>query len=147
MPDDPHVRVRLQNYVRVPVTIAASLRPDPAFVVAKTLEAARAGAEAALAFDARQLGRPLHLSEVYALLQDVPGVVAVDVDGLQFKDTATARQRSVAVLEGGRPAPLQPHLLVLGARYDPVARIVRPAELAVLEAPATDLVLSLQAAT
>jgi hypothetical protein len=46
------------------------------------LAAADANLRAALAFEARDFGQPVAASRVTALLQAVPGVLAVDLDSL-----------------------------------------------------------------
>ena len=65
----------------------------------------RAAVEQALrtqfSFAARAFGQPVRLSEVVAVMQAVPGVVAVDVDKLYRTDeTAALDPRLVAELPG-----------------------------------------------
>ena len=97
---------------------------------------ALAAARGALDFEAVDLGEPIHLSDVYRILQDVPGVVSVDVDELQPKRPADRNRPNVDLLpDGVTPAPLQPHVRLFPARPDPAAApgVVLPAELAVVE--------------
>jgi hypothetical protein len=72
-------------------------------------EDVQAGSEAALramfAFDALHLGRTVHLSDVYAAVQAVPGVVAVDVDVFRFKHRVDRQGR-------GGDAEVVPRLLI-----------------------------------
>ncbi|MCB0158134.1 MAG: hypothetical protein KDD83_08370, partial [Caldilineaceae bacterium] len=72
------------------------------------------------AFAGRQFGRPVALSEVMAVMQAVPGVVAVDVNELRRTDTAAF---------DGLLAPLPAALPQVGA-----AATVAPAELLTLDA-------------
>jgi hypothetical protein len=77
------------------------------------------------------------------VIQDVPGVLAADVDELQPKRPADRDRPNVDRLPDGSPAPLQPHVRVFPARPDPSRPgAVLPAELATLEDPGRDVVLS-----
>lgn len=122
------------SYGKVPVEIEAVIKVHSDYVD----ETVRASAEKALqgyfAFDNLDLGQPIHLSDVYRVLQDVKGVVAVDINRLQFKN-ASDRQG-----HGATPEPVQSHLRIYPARVigiDPVK--IAPAELAIIESPATDV--------
>jgi hypothetical protein len=106
------------------------------------LAAVRAGLVAALGFDALALGEPVHVSEMYRVIQAVPGVLSADLSEFEPKRPA-ARDRPNVDRLNGTPAPLQPHIRVLPARPDPAhPGAVLPAELVTVEAPDTDLVLS-----
>jgi uncharacterized phage protein gp47/JayE len=138
---DPNYRLRIANFTPFPVLLRASVNVDPHYVSDDVAAAARAAALGALAFDAVELGTPIHLSDVYRILQDVPGVVAVDVDELQPKRPADRNRPNVDLLpDGVTPSPLQPHVRVFPARPDPAVRgAVLPAELAVVEDAARDV--------
>ncbi len=138
---DPNYRLRIANFTPFPVLLRASVKVDPRYVAEAVVAGARAAALAALDFDAVDLGTPIHLSDVYRVLQDVPGVVAVDVDELQPKRAADRNRPNVDLLpDGVTPSPLQPHVRVFPARPDPAVRgAVLPAELAVVEDAARDV--------
>src|SRR5207244_13052578 len=105
--------------------------------------AARSALLASLAFDALRLGEQLHLSDVYRTVQDVEGVVSVDVDVFQLKRPADRERPNTARLPDGSPDPLQPHLRVYPARPEPSRPgAVLPAELAVVESPSQDVTLA-----
>jgi hypothetical protein len=132
---DPNHLLQVDNFVRVPIVIAATLHVHPDHVAARVVADARAAVLAALSFDALAFAQPIHLSDVYRVLQDVPGVVASDVDLLHFKDRAPA-----ALAERGADAsPVQEHLRIHPARA--VAGGVLPSEQATIEVPSQDLVL------
>lgn len=82
---DPYQPLAVREFTRRPVTVALTVVVDGAYVA----EDVQAGSDAALrglfAFDALDLGRSVHLSDVYAAIQAVAGVVAVDVDVFRFK--------------------------------------------------------------
>jgi len=135
---DPNHKLLIANYTPVAVLVDASIIVDDRYVTADVLAAARAALLLDLAFDQRRFAQPVYLSEIFAVLQNVAGVVAVDVNALDLKSTdATFR-----AAHGIDPAagPLQPHLLMLPARPAGTG-IVLPAELARVEAPAQDVIL------
>ena len=122
---DPNHPLRVANYVPIDVVVRARV----GVIADRRRDDVRAAAQAALAgalsFEARELGRAVHLSEVFRVLQEVPGVEFVDVDELGFADPVVAAARAQ---ESG---PVQPHLAVFAARPDAKAPGgVRAAELA-----------------
>ena len=138
----PSYRLRLANFTAFPILLSATIRVDRHFVRTDVLAATREALLAALAFDAVELGEPLHLSDMYRVIQDVAGVVSADIDALQPKRPADRDRPNVDCLSDGTPAPLQPHVRILPARPDPAHRgRVLPAELACIEDPTRDLVL------
>ena len=138
---DPNYRLRLANFAPFPVLLRASLRVDARYVADEVAAAGRAAALGALDFDAVELGTPIHLSDVYRILQDVPGVLAVDVDELQPKRPLDRGRPNVDLLPDGiTPSPVQPHVRLYPARPDPAVRgLVLPAELAIVEDAARDV--------
>lgn len=86
---DPNRPLAIRSYVPLALTVAvrllavqADLEPDDV----------RAAVQAALlghfAFDVRQFGQPVHLSEVFVAAQGAPGVLGVDVDALTLADAS-----------------------------------------------------------
>ena len=137
---DPNHKLLIANHAAVPVRIAASLLVDARYVNADVLAAARAALEFALAFEQRRYAEPVFLSDVYRVLQDVAGVVSVDIDLLDLKSTDAAF-RAAHGIDDTLPQP-QSRLLMLPARPGGPSAPVLPAELACLEMPAQDLSLS-----
>ena len=133
--------LRLANGVPVEVGAAATVTvaADQEHVVVET--AARAAFDAWLAFDAVELGMPLHLSDLYHVLQDVEGVDHVLVTRLGFEQPAgmtnadfdaLLTEHGVARRPDGSAEPVQARLRILPARPDPtVPGVVLPAELPV----------------
>ncbi|MBB4634907.1 putative baseplate assembly protein [Longimicrobium terrae] len=83
---DPHVPVRVLPYTPIPFHLTALLRRD----ADRLDDDVRAAVEAALRdrfrFQAREFGQSVHLSEVVAAMQGVPGVRAVDLNTLHAAD-------------------------------------------------------------
>jgi len=135
---DPNHPLRLANYVSVDVVVRASVGVEPDRKRSQVGAAAREALLQALSFDALELGRPVQLSDVFRVLQSVPGVAFVDVDELDFKDPAEQAARRV------EPATsLQPRLAIFAARADAKAiGGVRPGELARVESPTQDVTIT-----
>ncbi len=149
---DPNHRLRLGDYLPVALTLGATVLVDPSRGRNTVIAAARAALLEAMSFDQRRLGQPVHLSDVYRVLQDVPGVTAVDVGTLRFKRPAGLSDSDFAAYLDGRgvsrrpdgaPDPVQGHLRIYPSRPDPIRPGgVRPAELAWVEAPARDVTIT-----
>lgn len=143
--------LRLDNYSPLYIEVVATLRVDDAYVASVVSAAARAALEAALSFSVQPFGQPVHLSDVYAVLQNTSGVVAVDVDRLMYKQPGDMIEvdfqdflddRAVVRRADGSVEPLQPHLRIYSARPDRNGPPwVWPAEQAQLEIPAEDVLL------
>jgi hypothetical protein len=82
--------------------LAAGLRLDPAFDAEKVLAAVEASLREHFAFEPRAFGQPVALSEAIALMQQVKGVVAVDVNAFYRSDEAEQR---AALLPAASPRP------------------------------------------
>jgi len=135
---DPNHKLLLGNYAAVAVLIDASIIVDDAYVAADVLSAARAALLFDMAFDQRRFAQPVYLSEIFAVLQNVAGVVAVDVNTLDLKSTDPVFRAAHGVDPAlGEP---QPHLLMLPAHPAGTGTVL-PAELAWIEVPAQDVTL------
>jgi hypothetical protein len=151
---DPNRRLLVGNYQSVPIRIAATVLVSPRYPSDAVLSAVRATLLEALAFDALRLGQSIHVSAIYAVLQAVPGVIAVDIDQFGFRqpDGMSAAdfdvyqdRRAVVRLSGGTVAPVQEHLRIFSGRPDPsLPGTVLPAELAVIQTPDDDVSITAQ---
>lgn len=155
---DPNHLLILGNLWRVPVVVSARLLRDPAFDGDAVAAAAAAAMIDFFAFETQPMGRALHLSQLVAVLQGAAGVIAVDVDRFQIKGY-TGWSAAQLARRGATAAPLQEHIRLFDARprpplsaLDPLAlaglaldpdAVALPAEQAFLEAPGTDLALSI----
>jgi predicted phage baseplate assembly protein len=84
---DPHVALRLLPAEQRHYRVGLKVKVDAAYEAAVVLPRVEAALRAQGAFDARELGQPVHASDVIAAAQAVPGVVAVDLDFLCFAGT------------------------------------------------------------
>lgn len=142
---DPNHRMSIDNYTRVFVELEAGIAVDPDHDEDAVIAAAHDAVVAALSFERLRLGQSLHLSDVYRILQDVDGVVFVDIDKFQFKAPSgfTFLQFLIFLFRRGATlAPVQPHLRVFSARPDPTQPgHVLAAELAALDSPTQDVTI------
>lgn len=77
---DPQLPVAVAVRELVVLVIAANLKISADYEFQLVEPAVRAALAEGLGFDNRELGAPVHLSEVIALIQAVPGVDYVDID-------------------------------------------------------------------
>jgi predicted phage baseplate assembly protein len=86
---DEFVPVRIAAYRPVAFRLAASVKVDAAYIEAKVLAAVEAALRSHFSFAARSFGQSVTLSEVFGVMQNVPGVVAVDINQLSRDGTGT----------------------------------------------------------
>jgi len=136
---DPNHKLLVDNYTPVAIRIDASIIVDDRYVAEQVLAAARAALLLSLSFDERRFAAPVYLSDIFAELQDVDGVVAVDVNTLDLKNSDPSFRAAHGVDPAlGQP---QPRLLMLPARPAGSPGKVLPAELAWVEVPSQDVTL------
>ena len=120
---DANRKLVVETYQELFVQVRVVIYVDPDFID----EDVRAAVHAALldyfSFDNLEFGQPVHLSDVYQALQDVRGVVALDIDLLQFKNP------SVRASHGATDRPVQPRLRIFSTE---LARIERPVDDAIV---------------
>ncbi len=79
---NPHVPLRVETYRRALFRLFALVDINPDYLPDKVVAAVTQALRDEFSFDARVFGQDVALSEVVALIQAVPGVVAVDVTKL-----------------------------------------------------------------
>jgi hypothetical protein len=80
------VPVRVRDHRAAEFALGATVRVHPDHETELVVARVRAALRTAFAFDRREFGQPVMLSEVIAAMHSVAGVVAVDVDHLQRTD-------------------------------------------------------------
>lgn len=96
---DPLVDFRVLSYRSAPFRIAGNIIVDTAYIAEDVLDDTISQLREAFSFAVRDFGQPVMLSEVIAVMQAVPGVIAVDIDNLYRADkTATLETRLDAAL-------------------------------------------------
>ena len=155
---DPNHTLVLANFCRVPLVVSATIEVEDRFVRDDVLQAARQALLDHLTFERVAFAQPVHLSDVYRVLQDVAGVVFVDMSTLHFKGYTSWTAEQLAT-RGATSAPVQSHLRIFAARprpgslslIDPVFSAcfgsnplpeVLPAEQAYIQVAATDVTLT-----
>jgi predicted phage baseplate assembly protein len=76
---DPHVAVALLPHQASAFRVGLKVKRAPDFDAKAVLAAVEAALRAHFAFDARELGQPVQQSDVIAVAQSVPGVLAIDL--------------------------------------------------------------------
>jgi hypothetical protein len=101
---DPNRQLEIVDFTPVGIQMHAYVVPDPGYDPNDVLSRAQAAVGTDqlpdetygfFAFERLDLDEDIHLSEVYAALQSVPGVVAVYVDVLHRKDTVTGSPQNI----------------------------------------------------
>jgi hypothetical protein len=105
---DPFVPVQIASYEAARFRLSGQIKVDPDYESAAVLTAVESALRAAFAFEARSFGQAVVLSEVIALAQGLPGVIAVNIKKLyRTGATPTLKARLEAELpSGGDPSTL-----------------------------------------
>ncbi|MHC1767284.1 MAG: putative baseplate assembly protein [Verrucomicrobiia bacterium] len=106
---DPFVPIRIRSYRPALFRLSGRVIVHPDYRAERVLAEAVETLRAAFSFEERSFGQPVVLSEVIALVQGVPGVVAVQLNALhRAQHAATINPRLEATLpHGGDPASLR----------------------------------------
>lgn len=115
---DPLQPVWIDSYQRRFFDLIAKVSIDSQYQVEFVLEAIRLELVRTFSFEQRTFGQPVTAAEVITLIQRMPGVIAVDLDHLDFTE-----------LPKNPPSPPQPILQVRMGIWDANAKQSRPAEL------------------
>ena len=87
---DPNRTMIVQSYTKIPVRLAATIFVSADHVADDVLAAVQAAVTRYFAFDNQQFGQPVHLSNVYAVIQGIGGVTGADISTLQYKKASDA---------------------------------------------------------
>lgn len=112
---DPNRKMMVGTYHPVPVKVAAAIEVDSDYVEEDVQADARQALIGYFDFDNLDLGHPIHLSDLYRVLQDVDGVVAVDINLLRFKEPKDRLSHGETAVQP------QPHLAIFAAELATLA--------------------------
>jgi uncharacterized phage protein gp47/JayE len=104
---DPNRKLTIEKHRKVPIRVEAAILANYDFVKELVQNAVATALADHFAFAHNTLGQAVHLSSVYTAIQAVDGVVAADVNRLQFKNSVDT------VSHQATSAPLQKHLRIL----------------------------------
>jgi hypothetical protein len=90
------VPLQVKSYQSGLFRLAASLKLDPAYIPEKVLTDAEQRLRDQFSFVKRSFGQPVHLSEVFAVLQQVTGVIAVNITALYRSNESAALNQHLA---------------------------------------------------
>lgn len=114
---DPLQQVQVDTYEALLFNVEARVLQDARYLAATVKQEIVAVLSQMFAFDQRQFGQSVTTAAVIAAIQQVPGVIAVDLDALYLV---------------GRSKALNDALVALTARYDTQSQQIRPAQLILL---------------
>lgn len=101
---DPLIELDVKSYTAAFFALEAAIKVagdrDPEAVLASVAAALRS----AFSFDKRDFGQPVTLDEVYAVIQQVAGVVAADINQLYRVDSGPVNAQPAPRLLAARPA-------------------------------------------
>lgn len=123
---DPHQRFQVSTFEWKNFLVDASLFLEPGRLDSVVVPAATAALHDAFSFDRRALGQPVYESEVIAVLQATPGVLAVDLNKLYIR--------------GEDDSVILPALPAHRARWD--NNLLKPAQLLTAGTMSKDVLLS-----
>jgi len=112
---DPTIPVSVASYVQCLFRLHAVVQVHPDHIPEKVLAAVEQELRECFSFAAREFGQPVTLSEVVAVLQDVQGVVAVNVKKLYRaeEDPQQKKRLNAALPRPGRDRVFAAELLTL----------------------------------
>ena len=112
---DPNHLLLLDNVCRIPIVVRAKVRTDGRHDPKEIENNANQALRDFFAFDNLGFAQPVHLSDLYLVLQKIDGVEAVDIDELHFKghNDWTAAQHATRGVTG---ADVQARLPIFPAR-------------------------------
>lgn len=115
---DPGQRFRLDSYTAVFFDLKAKVRIDPRHLSTEVLTAINTALQSAFAFEQRAFSQAVTAAEVTTVIQNVPGVVAVDLVQLYRVDQPTPDFNQVLIADRVRwevdqAEPLLAELLLL----------------------------------
>jgi len=93
---DPLVPLQVKSYQSGLFRVTASLKIDPAYISEKVLADAEQQLRDEFSFANRSFGQPVHLSEVFAALQQITGVIAVNITALYRSNESAALNQHLA---------------------------------------------------
>ena len=120
---DPLVPLKVQTYNPAFFLIEARIKTHQDHQDETVLAAVRTAMRQLFSFEARKFGQPVTRSEVFAAIQQVPGVIAVDIDYLYRTDEnepTLQSDLSASAPKAGAAAPQAAELLTLDPRPIPI---------------------------
>ncbi len=83
---DPNIPLQIESYKPRLFRVKAKIEVKPDYLEEDTLSAVMEKLRESFSFESREFGEPVTLSEIVAIMQNVTGVNAVDVDNLYFSE-------------------------------------------------------------
>ena len=110
---DPHVPVRVKSYTQKTFKIDARVKIDPDYNTELVLAETKTVLRNHFSFEQRSFGQNVTPAEVYAVIQNVKGVVAVTLNKPDATITADLPQAATTTLNAAVLLTLDPALITL----------------------------------
>ncbi|HEV2914397.1 MAG TPA: putative baseplate assembly protein [Pyrinomonadaceae bacterium] len=85
---DAQIPLKIKSYRGVTFRVVADVKVDADYIEEDVMAAVEAALRSSFSFEARSFGQPVTLSEVISVMQNVPGVIAIDLNKLHRSDEA-----------------------------------------------------------
>jgi hypothetical protein len=112
---DSNVTVTVATYTPAPFRLLIRITIDPAYQQAVVFAAVAAALQSEFSFDNRSFGQPVYQSEIMAIIQAVPGVIAAIIPAMYRTDGTQSGSPLVAAVPqsstSGTPSPAELLLL------------------------------------
>ena len=116
---DPHIPFMLDSFIKKTFSLTAKIKISKDMLSDKVLLSVNNSILDTFSFEKRQFGQPVTLSEVFTLIQNIQGVIFVDVDQLYFGNN----------LQQNKP---EKYLPCSSAYYDDKEKKIIPAEILIV---------------
>jgi hypothetical protein len=93
---DPVVSLKVKSFQPRFFRVSGTIKVDPDLLPDKVKSDVEQKLRTAFSFEAREFGQPVHLSEVISVMQNVAGVISVDVDQFYRSDQPVSRLPRIA---------------------------------------------------
>lgn len=120
---DPRRALLVANYQPVAVRTRVFIQVDPAYDGEQVRSSAAGALEAYFAFAAQSFGQSVHRSDIYRVVQAVPGVTALVVDQLDFAGRSGGGSRDTLAIAPARLTAAGPAPAEMATVADPAADI------------------------
>ncbi|MDX2213660.1 MAG: putative baseplate assembly protein, partial [Oculatellaceae cyanobacterium bins.114] len=125
---DRHVPLQIATYRPAFFRLKAKIKLDADFGQEQVLNTIRQALQTQFSFERGEFGRGIALSQVYAVMQAIPGVTAVDIDQFHRVDTSTSSPQSQLMaavpVSGSEGEILAAELLLLDSAHPPQLEVM-----------------------
>jgi hypothetical protein len=141
---DPQIKFRLDSFIKKTFSITAKIRINSVMLSEKVILSVRDTILETFSFGKRQFGQPVTLSEVVTLIQNVKGILYVDIDELHIDSSPEELVAKYFIkskpdlFKLGQDEP-EKYLPCSPAHYDEKTKQIIPAEMLIVNPQGVEL--------